>query len=155
MPQQRHGARISWRRDGAEFVDREYSRVHQWSFDGGATVKASASPSNVPEPYTDPGAVDPEEALVAAASSCHMLWFLANAARRGFVVDSYVDEPEGLIEQIGAGRCAFTKITLRPRIEFSGGQRPNQAEVDAMHAEAHNSCFIANSLSCDVIVAAA
>ena len=155
MPQQRHGARISWRRDDVAFVDQRYSRTHQWTLDGGATIQASASPSNVPEPYSDPNAIDPEEALVAAASSCHMLWFLAIAARQGFVIDSYVDEPEGLIEEVGAGRRAFSRITLRPQIEFSGGRRPELAEVDAMHAEAHNSCFIANSLSCDVIVAPA
>lgn len=155
MPQQRHEARIDWHRDGANFVDQRYSRVHQWSFDGGSTVQASASPSNVPTPYSSPAAVDPEEALVAAASSCHMLWFLAIAAKRGFVVESYRDEAWGMIGDDPVGRRAFTRITLEPRIEFSGSKRPDPAEVDAMHAEAHHECFIANSLRCDVVVAAA
>ena len=99
-------------------------------------------------------AVDPEEALVAAASSCHMLWFLAHAAKRGFVVDSYVDEANGFIAADQAGRHAFTRITLHPLVAFSGDQ-PTEAEVAALHEEAHDSCFIANSLRCEITVAVA
>lgn len=149
-----HRAQISWRRNGAEFIDHRYSRAHEWGFDGGARVQASAAPSNVPEPYSVPEAVDPEEALVAAASSCHMLWFLALAAKRGFVVDSYVDEASGLMARDQAGRQAFSRITLHPRVAFNGSQ-PSATELAALHEEAHNSCFIANSLRCEITVAAA
>ena len=149
-----HRAQISWRRNGVEFIDHRYSRAHEWGFDGGARVQASASPSNVPEPYSVQEAVDPEEALVAAASSCHMLWFLAHAAKRGFVVDSYVDEANGFIAADQAGRHVFTRITLHPLVAFSGDQ-PTEAEVAALHEEAHDSCFIANSLRCEITVAVA
>lgn len=149
-----HRAQISWRRNGVEFVDHRYSRAHEWQFDGGARVLASAAPGNVPEPYSVPEAIDPEEALVAATSSCHMLWFLALAAKRGFVVDSYVDEASGLIGQNQAGRHAFSRITLHPQVTFSGNQ-PTETELAALHEEAHNSCFIANSLRCEITIAAA
>ncbi|NJN69185.1 MAG: peroxiredoxin [Nitrospira sp.] len=150
----RYDARISWRRNGAKFSDNRYSRGHEWSFDGGVRVPASSSPSIVPAPYSVVEAVDPEEALVATASSCHMLWFLSLAAKRGFVVESYVDDAFGVMEKNSAGRLAFTRITLRPQAEFSGQRSPNVAELDALHHEAHDECFIANSLKCEVVVEA-
>lgn len=129
--------------------------MHEWIFDGGARISASSSPRNVPVPYSDAALVDPEEALVAAASSCHMLWFLAVAARRGYVVDSYEDAAYGVIEENATGGRAFGRITLLPRIAFSGGAIPSDSELTEMHQEATDECFIANSLSCDVVVAAA
>ena len=113
-------ARITWDRQGAMFSGGRYSRGHEWSFDGGVTVPASASPSHVPAPYSVVEAVDPEEALVAAASSCHMLMFLFLAARRQLIVDSYVDDASGVMEENGEGRLAFSQITLRPQIQFGG-----------------------------------
>jgi organic hydroperoxide reductase OsmC/OhrA len=150
----RFEARITWSRGSAKFTDNRYSRGHDWSFDGGATVRASSSPLTVPPPYSAAEAVDPEEALVAAASSCHMLWFLSLAARRGFVVDEYTDEAFGVMEKNAAGKLAFTRITLRPRIVFSGDKRPSTEEVTALHHDAHDECFIANSLRCEVLVEA-
>lgn len=147
----KHTARISWRRESAEFIDLRYSRVHRWSFDGGASVEASASPDNVPEPYSVPEAVDPEEALVAAASSCHMLWFLSRAAKAGLIVDSYVDDASGIIEENPEGRRAFSRISLRPEITFSGAS-PSAEDLKALHEAAHDNCFIANSLRCEVVV---
>jgi len=149
-----HSAHVSWQRAGAKFTDQRYSRAHEWRFDGGARVEASASPSNVPEPYAVPAAVDPEEALVAATSSCHMLWFLSLAARRGFVVDAYTDEVIGVIEPNAAGRAAFSRIVLHPIIQYAG-RTPSAAEAAALHEEAHERCFIANSLACEVVVATA
>ena len=149
----RHEACIRWHRGGVDFVDHRYSRAHEWNFDGGARIDASASPGNVPEPYSNPEAVDPEEALVAAASSCHMLWFLSLAARGGMVVDSYVDRASGVIEKNQDGRQAFSRITLQPAVIFSGDVTPSDTEIAAMHEAAHDKCFIANSLSCEVIVA--
>lgn len=151
---QKHAANISWSRQGADFANQRYSRAHEWHFDGGAKVAASASPANVPVPFSVPEAVDPEEALVAAASSCHMLWFLSIAAKRGFVVDSYVDQAFGLIEQNRTGKLAFSRIILQPLVEFAGQPSPSAEHLAEMHQMAHNSCFIANSLNCDVIVAA-
>jgi organic hydroperoxide reductase OsmC/OhrA len=148
----RYEARVSWSRNGAKFTDNRYSRGHEWSFDGGAKVAASSSPSVVPEPYSVAAAVDPEEALVASASSCHMLWFLSLAAKRGFVVERYVDEASGVMERNAAGKLAFSRITLRPRIEFSPEKEPSADELGALHHAAHDECFIANSLRCEVVV---
>jgi organic hydroperoxide reductase OsmC/OhrA len=97
--------------------------------------------------------VDPEEALIAAASSCHMLWFLAIAAKRGHVVDSYIDDAVGFLGTQQSGKTGFTRITLHPNIEFARGREPTQAELASMHEEAHRNCYIANSLNCDIEVA--
>ena len=148
----RYEARIAWKRGGATFTDNRYSRGHQWTFDGGVTVPASSSPLTVPLPYSVPEAVDPEEALVAATSSCHMLWFLSIAGQRGFVVDGYSDDAFGVMEKNVDGKLAFTRITLRPRIEFAGDKSPSADELAALHHRAHEECFIANSLKCDVVV---
>lgn len=148
----RYEARVTWNRAGARFTDNRYSRGHEWSFDGGSTVKASSSPLTVPLPFSVPEAVDPEEALVAATSSCHMLWFLWLAARGGFVVERYEDEACGVMEPNAAGKLAFSRITLRPRIEFAGERAPTAGELAALHHRAHEECFIANSLRCEVLV---
>jgi organic hydroperoxide reductase OsmC/OhrA len=148
----RYEARIAWQRGGAVFIDNRYSRGHEWTFDGGVTVRASSSPLTVKLPYSVAEAVDPEEALVAATSSCHMLWFLSLAARDGWVVERYSDDAFGVMEQNAAGKLAFTRITLRPCIEFAGDERPTAAEIDALHHRAHDECFIANSLKCEVAV---
>jgi organic hydroperoxide reductase OsmC/OhrA len=148
-------AKVSWTRDeSARFTDQRYSRRHQWSFDGGVTVPASASPQVVPVPMSAADAVDPEEALVASASSCHMLWFLFLAAKRGFVIDEYVDEALGTMGKDSSGRTAMTRIALRPRIMFSGDRRPTEAELRELHEQAHGECFIANSLKTEVVVEA-
>lgn len=116
-------------------------------------MAASSSPSVVPLPMSVAEAVDPEEALVAAASSCHMLSFLYLAAKQGLVVDSYVDSAYGVMEKNQAGKLAFSRITLCPRIEFSGaGKSPTPEEVQALHYTAHDECYIANSLKCEIVV---
>lgn len=150
----RYHARIAWKRAGAAFSDNRYSRGHEWSFDGGVTVPASASPSIVPAPYSVAKAVDPEEALVAAASSCHMLWFLSIAARKRFVVESYIDEAVGTMEKNAAGRLAFSRITLRPKVEFSGERLPSREDLQSLHGAAHEECYIAHSLKSEVVVEA-
>jgi organic hydroperoxide reductase OsmC/OhrA len=113
---------------------------------------ASASPSVVPLPYSAAEAVDPEEALVASTSSCHMLWFLSIASKRGFVVESYVDEAFGVMEKNPEGKLAISRITLRPRIQFSGEKLPSAAELQSLHHSAHEKCFIANSLKSEVVI---
>ena len=144
-------ARVAWRRADSKFTDNRYSRAHEWSFDGGLSVPASSSPLVVRPPLSDPAAVDPEEALIASASSCHMLWFLSLAAKRGFVIDSYVDQAAGTMDRNAEGRIAFTRITLRPAIAWSG-RAPAADELALIHHEAHESCYIANSLRADIVV---
>lgn len=146
----KHVAHVEWRSDGA-FESGKYSRRHEWRFDGGAIVAGSSSPHVVPVPMSDAAAVDPEEALIAAASSCHMLSFLWVAHRAGFVVDSYADDAQGEMGRIAPGRMAVTKIILRPRIAFAGTP-PDADELERLHHEAHLQCFIANSLSSEIVV---
>ena len=140
-----HEAWIEWEADGG-FVAGDYRRTHIWRFDGGAEVSASASPHIVPEPQSDPAAVDPEEALVASVSSCHMLWFLSVARDAGFDVARYSDRAEGTLARDRDGRIAITRIDLAPVIEFAGRQ-PAPAEIAALHEAAHDRCFIANSFA--------
>ncbi len=145
-------ATVSWSRGDQAFVDNRYSRSHDWRFDGGALVPASSSPYVVQVPMSIAANVDPEEALVAATSSCHMLFFLSFAAKRGFIVDSYVDRAFGVMEKNGEGKIAMTRITLRPQIDFSGERRPTPAELNELHHDSHEQCFIANSLKSEVVV---
>jgi len=143
-------AAVSWERNGAVFADNRYSRAHRWNFDGGIEVPASASPQVVPLPLSVAEAVDPEEAFVAALASCHMLWFLSIAAKRGFVVESYRDEATGVMATNAEGKLAMTQVTLRPRITFAGEKRPSAVQHEAMHHEAHEQCFLASSVKTDV-----
>jgi organic hydroperoxide reductase OsmC/OhrA len=145
-----HEALIEWRSDG-RFVEGGYSRGHVWHFDGGAEVRGSSSPSVIPEPMSDPAGVDPEEALVASASSCHMLWFLGLAREAGLDVESYSDRAGGTMGRGEDGRIAITRITLRPSIVFAG-RRPDAEELARLHHEAHEKCFIANSLRSEIVV---
>jgi organic hydroperoxide reductase OsmC/OhrA len=141
---------ISWKRGDQAFIDNRYSRAHLWRFDGGVEVAASSSPHVVPLPLSDAAAVVPEEAFVASLSSCHMLWFLSIAAKRKFRVDRYTDNAEGIIEKDGAGKLAMTRMTLRPDVSFSGEKIPSRIELDQMHHEAHEKCFIASSVKSEV-----
>jgi organic hydroperoxide reductase OsmC/OhrA len=143
-------ARIVWNRGESRFTDNRYSRAHEWLFDEGIVVPASSSPHVVPVPLSVTAAVDPEEAFVAALSSCHMLTFLYLAAKRRFCVDSYVDAAVGVMEKNAQGKQAITRVTLRPDIRFSGEALPTPADLDALHHAAHEGCFIANSVRTEV-----
>lgn len=146
----RHVAETLWTSDG-QFANGRYSRRHELRFDGGALVAGSSSPQVVPEPMSDPAGVDPEEMLVAAVSSCHMLWFLSLAQAAGHDILSYRDRAEGEMGRIATGWIAFTRIVLRPQIAFAGPS-PDAESLDRLHHEAHARCFIANSLTADVVV---
>lgn len=143
-------ATISWKRGDEAFVDHRYSRAHDWSFDGGLTVPASASPHSVRPPMSDPSAIDPEEAFVASISSCHMLWFLWGASRRGFRVDSYRDEAVGVMEKNAEGRLAVTRVTLRPHVVFGGDSAPTADDLRELHHAAHHECYIATSVRTEI-----
>lgn len=145
-------ARIHWNRGDANFADKRYSRSHTWRLDGGLEIPASSSPHVVPIPLSNPAAIDPEEAFVASLSSCHMLWFLAIAAKRGFVVDEYVDDAIGDLARDADGKMAMTTVTLRPAVRWSGATRPTEAHLREMHELAHAECFIARSVKTRVAV---
>jgi len=145
-------ATVKWVRDGSAFTDQRYSRGHTWRFDGGIEVPASSSPLSVRLPYSVAAAVDPEEAFVAALSSCHMLTFLYVAAKQGFVVDEYADEAVGEMSKNERGRLWVSKVTLAPAITFSGAKRPSPGQLDELHHLAHEECYIANSVKAEVVV---
>lgn len=144
-------ALVKWSRSADErYIDNKYSRGHVWEFDGGVSVPASSSPHVVPLPYSVEANVDPEEAFVAALSSCHMLFFLAIAAKKRYVVDSYADHAVGTMETDGSGRVSMTKVILRPKVVFSGDRIPSRDDLEKMHHQSHEQCFIANSVKTEV-----
>lgn len=148
-----HGAIIEWKRGDQPFVDKRYSRGHIWTFDGGAVVRGSSAPASVPLPMSDATAVDPEEAMIASLSSCHMLWFLAFAANARLTLDSYRDEASGELDKDEAGKRYLARVTLRPVTTFTGRQ-PDQAELDALHHAAHEHCEMAHSVRATITVQA-
>jgi len=145
-------AKVAWQRASNEkYIDNEYSRGHKWEFDGGATVPASSSPHVVALPYSVEENVDPEEAFIASLSSCHMLFFLSIAAKRRMVVDTYVDNAVGVMAHDSEGKIAMTKVTLRPEVIFSGDRKPTFEQLEKMHHQSHQQCFIANSVKTEIV----
>lgn len=145
-----HGALVTWQRDGQVFSDNRYSRRHLVRFDGGAELAASSSPHVVPVPMSDAAAADPEELFVASLASCHMLWFLSIAVQRQLVVDHYEDDAIGVLGKDAGGKLSMTRVTLRPQVRFAGEHPPTPAELTQLHHEAHEACFIANSVRTEV-----
>lgn len=148
-----HTATVTWTRGDQDFLDKKYSRAHVWRFDDGCEVPGSCPPSKlIPVPLARPDAVDPEEGLVAALAACHMLFFLALSAKAGFRIDSYSDDAIGMLGKNERGKTFMERITLRPKVVFSGDARPDQAAVDDLHHRAHRECFIANTLRSEIII---
>lgn len=143
-------AEVLWQREGQDFSSQRYSRRHLLRFDGGLVVPGSSSPQVVPLPMSDASALDPEEAFVASLASCHMLFFLSLAAKQKFCVDRYFDAATGVMEKNADGKIAMTVVTLRPDVTFSGEPIPSRRELDQLHHDAHEACFIANSVKTDV-----
>jgi organic hydroperoxide reductase OsmC/OhrA len=143
-----HKVTLNWNRGDVPFEYPKYPRNHTWKFDGGSEVQATAAPVYL----GDPKNVDPEEAFVAALSSCHMLTFLAVACKKKFVLDEYSDDAVGVMEKNAEGKLAITKVTLRPKLKFAGEKQPTEQELDEMHHFAHDQCFIANSVKTEVTV---
>jgi organic hydroperoxide reductase OsmC/OhrA len=142
-----HHASIIWRRTSESFTYETYNRGHEWRFHGSAVAASSA-----PDFRGDAALVNPEEAFVASLSSCHMLTFLAMAAKKRLVMDSYSDDAVGYLEKNESGRLAMTRVVLRPRIQWAQGVVVSQTELDMLHHQAHEGCFIANSVKTNVSV---
>lgn len=145
-------ARVTWiRQESEKFIDNQYSRGHEWQFQGGVIVPASSSVHIVPLPFSIETNVDPEEAFVASLSSCHMLFFLSIAAKRKLVIDNYTDNALGVMSKNDEGKMAMTKVILRPKVQFAGDKQPSLAQLEKMHHQSHDQCFIANSVKTEVI----
>jgi organic hydroperoxide reductase OsmC/OhrA len=152
MSKHDYAATVTWQRAAdAKFSDNKYSRAHEWRFDGGTVVPASSSPAVVPLPLSNAAAVDPEEAFVASLASCHMLFFLFHAAKKGFVIDRYEDAAVGTMGKTAEGRMAMIKVVLRPQVRWSGAA-PSAQVLDALHHRSHEDCYIANSVKCEVSI---
>lgn len=143
-----HVAEIDWKRQTENFGYDHYNRAHEWRFDGGVTVPGSAAPGYKGEPDR----VDPEEAFVAALSSCHMLTFLAIASKKKLTVDAYHDRAVGRMEKNSNGKLAVTSVDLHPKVTFAPGVEVDAATLKKMHHDAHENCFIAQSVKTLVIV---
>lgn len=146
-----HKVTLEWKRESEQFTYESYNRDHVVIYEGGARVPASAAPAY----RGNPALVNPEEGLVAALSSCHMLTFLAVAAKKRFVVDRYSDHAVGFLEKNQKGRLAITRVVLHPQVAFSGPTLPGPKDIAELHEQAHNGCFIANSVTADVTIEAA
>jgi organic hydroperoxide reductase OsmC/OhrA len=147
-----HNATIRWKNTGPNFLKRLYSREHTIHFDGGVIVPGSPSPHIVPAPWSNATAVDPEEAFVASVASCHMLWFLHVAIDAGLEPASYEDEAVGEMTKNEQGRLWISRVTLHPRIEWRSERHPTAGEVKNLHQQAHDECFIANSIKTEVTI---
>lgn len=145
-------ATVRWERGDQPFSDGKYSRAHTVSFDGGVSIAGSSAPNVVRVPLSREDAADPEEMLVASLSMCHMLFFLDFARRGGFVIDSYVDNAEGVMGKDDRGRVAMTRVTLKPAIAWSGGTRPTAGDIAQLHHKSHDACFIANSFRGEIAI---
>lgn len=142
-------AEVIWERGSQKFLDNRYSRKHLLKFDG-VEVVGSSSALVVPLPFSEPQALDPEEAFVASISSCHMLWFLSIAAKHGFIVDSYHDTAVGVMTPNAQKKYWVSAVTLTPKVIFSGSKLPSFEELEQLHHEAHEECFIANSVKTEI-----
>ncbi len=145
-------ATVKWHRVGEDFLRGKYSRLHEWHFDNGTTIQASASPHIVPAPWSDGDRVDPEEAFVAAISSCHMLFFLSIAASKGVMVESYTDKASGVLSKLQNGKLAMTRVTLNPQVEITNTAQTTPELLASIHHSAHENCFIANSVTTDIVL---
>ena len=143
-----HRVTMDWKRETPDFEYQSYNRDHDWVFDAGITVRASAAPAYL----GSESCVDPEEAFVASLSSCHMLTFLAIACKKRFTVDGYLDQAVGILGKDQTGRLAMTRVTLRPQVRFGGEKTPTPEELAQKHEQAHHACFIANSVKTEVVV---
>ena len=145
-----YSAEVLWLRGEQDFLGNRYSRKHLLRFDGGVEVPASSSPHVVPLPMSDAAAVDPEEMFISSLSSCHMLWFLSIASRHKFCIDRYSDAAIGIMERNKQGKMLMSVVTLKPEVQFSGTLIPTREQITQMHHEAHEECFIANSVKTEV-----
>lgn len=142
-----HKTILTWKRATPDFAYDTYDRTHLVTFEGGTTVRASSAPDFLGKREL----ANPEEMLVAALSSCHMLTFLAIAAKSRLIVDSYEDHAVGYLEKNGEGKLWLSRVELRPRIVFSGSV-PDSAKIQSLHEKSHHNCFIANSVKTEVTV---
>ncbi|MGK0240075.1 MAG: organic hydroperoxide reductase OsmC/OhrA [Candidatus Pelagisphaera sp.] len=142
-----HTAILSWDRAGLDFGYKTYSRNHTWTFENGKTLQASAATAYL----GDANCVDPEQAFVASLSSCHMLTFLALASFQKLIVENYDDTAVGHMAKNDAGKMVISRVDLNPKIVFADGIKPSREQLEKLHHKAHEECFLANSVTCEIV----
>jgi organic hydroperoxide reductase OsmC/OhrA len=141
-------ATLRWVRNTPDFSYETYDRAHEVVYGSGVSLPATAGVSFGGKPDR----VNPEEQLLGALASCHLLTFLAYCAKKRYVLDSYEDTPTATLGKNADGKTAVEEIVLRPKVVFSGDRIPDQEEIVRLHARAHDDCFIANSVKARVVV---
>ena len=142
-----HKAILRWERNSLDFGYKTYSRNHSWTFENGLSIEASAATQF----FGDGSKVDPEQGFVASLSSCHMLTFLAIASFKKIVVESYTDEAVGRLAKNEQSKFVIAKVDLHPKIVFAENSDPDRATLEAIHLKAHEDCFLANSVTCEIV----
>ena len=142
-----HKATIAWERQGIDFAYKAYPRNHTWTFENGSTLPVSAAVQF----HGDPNCVDPEQAFVASLASCHLLTFLAMASFQKLTINRYVDHAVGHLAQNAAGKWVISRVDLYPKIEFAEGVEPTREQLEQLHRKAHQECFLANSVTCEIV----
>jgi len=142
-----HKANLSWNRNGLDFGYKNYSRNHTWTFENGHRLQASAATQYL----GDPNCVDPEQAFVGSLSSCHLLTFLALASFQKLTIDSYEDQAVGRMTKNQAGKMVISRVDLHPKIVFADGINPTREQLEQLHRKAHEECFLANSVTCEIV----
>lgn len=143
-----HHAKVSWKKNTPDFTYEGYDRTHTVSFPGGSLLSASSAPEFLGKKEL----ANPEELLAAALASCHMLTFLAVAAKSRLVVEAYEDHPVATLDKNATGKMSVTKIQLSPKVKFSG-EKPTPEKYKELHEKAHRNCFIAGSLNSEMTLA--
>lgn len=143
-----HGSSLQWQRTPHPHSPATYSRSHVTTLAGGQQLRVSASV----EYKGDKDCADPEQLLVSAVSSCHMLFFLAIAEHQGFIVDHYEDQAVGYLRKSATGGSVITRVELSPTIRFGGDKVPDFADITRIHEGAHKNCFIGNSITAEVVI---
>lgn len=137
-----HVAQVSWQRKG-EFSHLGYDESHQAQISG---ISIPMSTANTPD-Y-----IDPEQALAASLASCHMLTFLALAAKKRLVVESYDVQSTAYVSLNEQGKTFVDTIKIKPEVVFSKDSDVSREQLEKMHHKAHSHCFIANSLLSEVVM---
>ncbi|RIA47638.1 OsmC family protein [Dichotomicrobium thermohalophilum] len=134
---------LHWQRTEPELKTGKYSNAHTVEYNDSHDVRVDAAP----DWGGDPGHTNPEQALASALSSCHMMTFLALAAKAGWPVASYRDRAVAHLGKNTMGQMSVTRIDLHPVVRFDTGFTVDPAELEQMQDRAHRYCFIANTLA--------
>lgn len=143
-----HRIRLEWTATEHPKHSGTYSRDHKAIISPQVTIPVSAAADYM----GDSELADPEQLLVSALASCHMLYFLAICEGSGYTVSTYEDDAIGKVSKSPEGFLWVSSITLRPKVSFSSEKQPDRDALERLHHRAHKGCFIANSIRSKVSI---